>query len=80
MNEITTGAMKAKTAKHMTDSFGLSKNAMPKLEVPAEFREMIDKGVAQARDRQRRPARKQPTCSKPPMRPPPRALQATISS
>ena len=23
---------------------------MPKLEVPAEFREMIDKGVAQARD------------------------------
>ena len=37
MNEITTGAMKAKTAKHMTDSFGLSKNAMPKLQVTASF-------------------------------------------
>ena len=50
MNEITTSATKAKTAKHMRDSFGLSKNAMPQLEVPAEFHEMIDKGVAQARD------------------------------
>jgi phasin len=50
MNEITTSATKAKTAKHMRDSFGLSKNAMPQLEVPADFREMIDKGVAQARD------------------------------
>ena len=50
MNEITTSATKAKTAKHMTDSFALSKNAMPNLEVPADFREMIDKGVAQARD------------------------------
>jgi len=50
MNEITTSATQAKTAKRMTDSFGLSKNAMPNLEVPAEFREMIDTGVAQARD------------------------------
>jgi hypothetical protein len=50
MNEITTSATKAKTAKHMRDSFGLSKNAIPQLEVPADFREMIDKGVAQARD------------------------------
>jgi len=50
MTEITTSATKAKTAKHMPDSFALSKDAMPKLEVPAEFREMIDKGVAQARD------------------------------
>jgi hypothetical protein len=50
MNEITTSATKAKTAKHMADSFGLSKKAMPQLEVPADFREMIDKGVAQARD------------------------------
>ena len=49
MNEITTSATQAKTAKHMTGSFGLSKSAMPKLEVRAEFREMIDKGVAQAR-------------------------------
>jgi phasin len=46
MNEITTSATKAKTA----DSFALSKDAMPKLEVPAEVREMIDMGVAQARD------------------------------
>ena len=50
MTEITTSATKAKTAKHMTDSFALSKNAMPRLEVPAEVREMIDTGVAQARD------------------------------
>jgi hypothetical protein len=68
----------------MTDSFGLSKNAMPQLEVPAEFRQMIDKGVAQARDAYAKAKaageEAQPTCSKPPMRPPPRALQATISS
>jgi phasin len=50
MNEITTSATKAKTAEHMTDSCALSKNAMPRLEVPAEVREMIDTGVAQARD------------------------------
>ncbi len=50
MNEITTSAMKARTAKHTTDSFGLSKNGMPMLEMRAEFREMIDKGVVQARD------------------------------
>ena len=50
MNEVTTSVMKARTAKHMTGSFGLSKNAMPMLEMPAEFREMIDKGVVQARD------------------------------
>ena len=83
MTEITTSATKAKTAKHMPDSFALSKDAIPKLEVPADFREMIDTGVAQARTptrRRRRPATKQPTCSKPPMRPPPRVPQATISS
>ena len=50
MNETTTGATKAKTAKHMTDSFGLSRYEMPKMEVPAELREMTDKGVAHARD------------------------------
>ena len=83
MDEITTSATKAKTAKNMTDSFGLSKNAMPQLEVPAEFRQMIIRASRKPETptrRQRRPARKQPTCSKPPMRPPPRALQATISS
>jgi phasin len=50
MNETTTGATTAKTAKHMSDSFGLPKYEMPKMEVPAEFREMTDKGVAHARD------------------------------
>jgi hypothetical protein len=29
MTEITTSATKAKTAKHMPDSFALSKDAMP---------------------------------------------------
>jgi phasin len=50
MNETTTGATKAKTAKHMTDSFGLPKYEMPKMEVPAELLEMTDKGIAHARD------------------------------
>ena len=50
MNETTTGATTAKTAKHMSDSFGLPRYEMPKMEVPAEFREMTDKGVAHARD------------------------------
>jgi len=50
MNETTTDATKAKTAKHLSDSLGLPKYEMPKMEVPAEFREMTDKGVAHARD------------------------------
>jgi hypothetical protein len=32
----------------MTHSFGLPKYEMPKMEVPAEFRKMTDKGVAHA--------------------------------
>jgi len=50
MNETTTDVTKAKTAKHLSDSLGLPKYEMPKMEVPAEFREMTDKGVAHARD------------------------------
>jgi len=50
MNETTTEATKAKTAKHLSDAFGLPKYEMPKMEVPAEFREMTDQGVAHARD------------------------------
>jgi phasin len=50
MNEITADATKTKTAKHLSDSLGLPKYEMPKMEVPAEFREMTDKGVAHARD------------------------------
>jgi phasin len=46
MNENT----KANTAKHINDSFGMSKYEMPKMEVPAQFREMTDRGVAHARD------------------------------
>jgi phasin len=50
MTETTANSMKAKTAKEMTDPFGMAKYEMPKMEVPAQFREMTDKGVAQARD------------------------------
>jgi len=50
MNETTTSATTAKIAKHMTDTFGLPKYEMPKMEMPAEFREITDKGVAHARD------------------------------
>ena len=50
MNETTTGATKAKTGKHITDPFGMSNYEMPKMEVPAQFREMTDKGVAHARE------------------------------
>ena len=50
MNETTTSATNAKIARHMTDTFGLPKYEMPKMEMPAEFREITDKGVAHARD------------------------------
>ena len=50
MNETTTDVTKAKTAKHLSDSLGLPKYEMPKMEVPAEFREMTDQGVAHVRD------------------------------
>ena len=50
MNETTASATNAKIAKHMTDTFGLPKYEMPKMEIPAEFREITDKGVAHARD------------------------------
>ena len=49
MNETIT-ATKAKTAKHITDPFGMSKYEMPKMEMPAEFRAMTDQGLAHARD------------------------------
>lgn len=50
MNAHTSGATDAKTAKHTTDSFGVPNYGMPKMELPAEFGEMTDKGVAQVRD------------------------------
>jgi phasin len=50
MNEATSGNANAKIAKHMTDTFGLPKYEMPKMEIPGEFREITDKAVAHARD------------------------------
>ena len=50
MNETTTGHAQTKTAKPINDPLGMSKYQMPKMEVPAQFREMTDKGVAQVRD------------------------------
>jgi phasin len=49
MNEATSSNANAKIAKHMTDTFGLP-NEMPKMEIPGEFHEITDKGVAHARD------------------------------
>ena len=55
MTEATTGANKAKTAKHTASSFGvhnyeMPKFDLPKMEMPGAFREMAEKGVAQAKD------------------------------
>ena len=50
MNETIVAGTKTKTAKHITDPFGMSKYETPKMEVPAGFREMTDKGVAHVRD------------------------------
>ena len=50
MNETTTSAANAKIARQMTDTLGLPKYEMPKMEMPGEFREITDKGVAHARD------------------------------
>ena len=55
MTEATTGANKANTAKHTASSFGVHNYEMPnfdlpKMEMPDAFREMAEKGVAQAKD------------------------------
>ena len=55
MTEATIGANKAKTAKHTTSPFGMPSYEMPKfdlskMEMPEAFREMAEKGVAQAKD------------------------------
>ena len=54
MTETTT-APKAKTTKHATASFdmpdyGIPKFDLPNIEMPEAFRDMAEKGVAQARD------------------------------
>ncbi len=55
MTEATTAAAKAKTAKFSASPFGLPNYEMPKfdlpkMEVPEAFREIAEKGVAQAKD------------------------------
>jgi phasin len=55
MTEHTTGANNAKTAKHTTSPFGvlnyeIPKFDLPKMEMPEAFREMAEKGVAQAKE------------------------------
>ena len=55
MTEATVDANKAKTAKHTTAPFGMPNYEMPKfdlpkMEMPEAFREMAEKGVAQAKD------------------------------
>jgi phasin len=56
MTIATTATTKAKTEKHQGSSFGLPNSGvipqsdLPSMEVPAAFRELADKGIAQARD------------------------------
>ena len=50
MTEATTATTHAKTAKNTGAPFGLSDYEIPKMEVPAAFRELADKSIAQARD------------------------------
>ena len=55
MTVATTANTKAKTEKHSDSSFGLPNSELPKIdllkmEAPAAFRELADKGVAQARN------------------------------
>ena len=53
--DTTATATKAKTEKHTGSSFGLPNSEIPKtdlskMEMPTTFRELADKGVAQARN------------------------------
>jgi len=55
MTEVATAAIKAKAAKPNAAPFGLPnyetpKFDLPKMEMPEAFREMAEKGVAQAKD------------------------------
>ena len=55
MTEVTAGATKAKTAKHAASPLGLQRHEIPKsdppnMEMPEAFREIAEKGVAQAKD------------------------------
>jgi len=87
MTDATTGANKAKTAKLSASPFGMPNYEMPKfdlpkMEMPEAFREMAEKGVAQAKDsyeRSRGPPRKQRSSSRAPIRRPPMAPQTTTA-
>jgi phasin len=55
MTDIPTGTSKAKTAKHSASPFAMPNYEAPKfdlsnMEMPDVFREMAEKGVAQAKD------------------------------
>jgi phasin len=50
MTEATTATTHAKAAKNTGAPFGLPNYEIPKMEVPAAFRELSDKGIAQARE------------------------------
>jgi phasin len=50
MIEAATATSKTTKANPAASPFGLSKFEMTKMEVPAEFREMTNKGLAHARD------------------------------
>ena len=55
MTVASTATIKAKTEKHTGSSFGVPNSEIPKsdlskMEMPAAFRELADKGVAQARN------------------------------
>jgi len=59
MTEPTTATAKAKAAKHTASPFGLTNNEMPKfdpsnMKVPEAFRELAEKGVAQAKENYQR--------------------------
>jgi len=55
MTETAVGANEAKTTKHAASPYGvpnfeMPKFDLPKIEMPEAFREMAEKGVAQAKD------------------------------
>jgi hypothetical protein len=85
MTEATTGANKAKPAKHTASPFGMPNYEMlkfdlPKIEMPEAFRELAEKGVVQAKDNYEKiQAAAEEATSKAPMRRPPRAPQTTTA-
>ena len=50
MTDTPTGTSKAKTAKHSASPFAMPKFDLSNMEMPDVFREIAEKGVAQAKD------------------------------